>query len=395
MENNKGRPLEGIRVIELATAWAGPLCASLLADMGAEVVKIENPEFPDLTRRFPPFTEGKPGVDQSGYFAVFNRGKKNWALDLKIPENQEMVKKLVKVSDVVVQNFAPGVLDKLGLGYDILKEIKPDIIMVSLSGYGVSGPNKNGVAFGQVLETFVGLSPLIGKPDGTPFGCGFPVPDHTSGVDATFAVLAALRHRDRTGEGQQIDVSEIETLLCCMPEALMEFAMNGREPKPMGNKDSLMAPHGCFRCKGQDKWVAIAIKGENEWWEFCKTIGSPDMAHDERFHDLSSRLKHQDELNVIITDWTRGYAPLEVMKMLQRIGICCGPVYNAEEMYQDRQLIDRNFFVKTTHPLSGERYVPGIFARLTETPGKVSDRDHLLGEDNDWIVNHLLGTKRE
>lgn len=391
MTKTKGLPLEGIRVLEFTTAWAGPVCAVMLSDMGAEVIKIENPELPDLSRRFPPFAEGKSGLDRSGYFAILNRGKRCWALDLKKPENKEAVKRLASTSDVVVQNFAPGVLDKLGLGYEALKEVKPDIIMVSLSGYGATGPNKNGLAFGQLLEPYVGLSPLVGKPGDPPFGCGFPISDQTSAVTAAFAVLAALHHRDLTGEGEHIDISEVETLLCCMPEAVMEYTMNHKEPEPQGNRHVSAAPQGCYHCKGVDKWVAIAIGSDEEWAAFCAAIGRKDLVNNKQFQDGFSRSKNHDELDRVISEWTRQNDMLDIMKQLQKAGVCCGPVYNAEDIYNDPQLRDRGYFVKIAHPVVGERYIPGLFAKLTETPGKIRDRDHLLGEDNDWILHELLG----
>ncbi len=390
MKRVKSLPLEGIRVIEFTTAWAGPTCGVMLSDMGAEVIKIENPALPDISRRLDPYAEGKPGLNRSGYFAVFNRGKKGCLLDLKQPEGVEAVKRLVRISDMVVVNFAPRVMDSLGLGYSVLKEIKPDLIMVSLSGYGATGPDKDNVAYGEVLEAYSGLDFLIGYPGDSPLQCGTTISDQVSATSAAFAALAALHYRDLTGEGQHIDVAEVEALLTCIPEAIMEFTMNGRIPLPQGNRSGTMAPHGCYRCQGEDKWVAIAVGNDSEWKDLCLVMGKPELIADERFQDGFCRLKNQDELDKIITEWTGGQVPIDVMTQLQKVNIASAPVYSSEELYKDPHLRARGFFVEINHPEVGKRELPGVFAKLSETPGAVRGHDPLLGEHTDWVLHELL-----
>ena len=393
MEKGNLLPLEGIRVVEFTTAWVGPGCGLMLAEMGAEVIKVDNPALPDLHRRILPFAEGKQGLNRAGLFAVFNRGKKECILDLKKPDGVETAKHLVKISDIVITNFAPRVMDNLGLGYSVLKEVKPDLIMVAASGYGATGPDKDCLAYGAVLEAYAGLDSLIGYPGGPPLGCGLPISDHTAATLCAFAALAALHHRDLTGEGQYIDFSEVEGLLACMPEAVMEFTMNGRIPQPQGNKDDYMAPHGCYRCQGEDKWVAIAIQTEEEWQDLCLAMGSPEFCKDERFRDRLNRLENDDSLNQIITEWTSKYSHMEIMKKLQNANIAAVPVYNAEEFYNDPHIRDREYLVTCDHPEVGQRELPGVFAKLSETPGMVQRREPLLNEHTDWVLNTLLASE--
>lgn len=393
MESSSLSPLEGIRVIEFTTAWVGPGCGMVFAEMGAEVIRIDNPEMPDLHRRMQPFADGIMGLNRSGMHALYNRGKKECLLDLKKEECVKTAKDLIKTADIVITNFAPRVMDSLGLGYSVLKEVKPDLIMISASGYGATGPDKDCLAYGAVLQAYAGLDSLIGYPDVQPQGCGLPISDHTAATLGAFAAMAALHHRELTGEGQFIDFSEVEGLLVCMPEAVMEFTMNGRTPKPMGNKDDYMAPHGCYRCQGDDKWVAIAVQTEDEWRNLCLAMGRPELCKDERFRDRVDRLKNEDSLDKIITEWCSKYGHIEVMEKLQEAGVAAVPVYTAEELYNDPHIRDREYFVAFDHPETGKRELPGAFARLSETPLNIQGREALLGEHTDWVLNSLLASE--
>ena len=389
--NARPLPLEGIRVIEIANAWAGPVATRLLADMGAEVIKAENPSRPDFSRGWPPFAEGERGVNQSGYFAIYNRGKKGCTLDLKKPEDLETLKQLVKISDVLIENNAPGVMDRLGLGYSELCKIKPDIIMVSLSGFGATGPDSIALAFGPVLEPYTGISSFFGYPGDAPVLCGMAVSDHVAATMGALAALIALHNRDKTGEGQFIDISEVETMLACMPEAIMEFTMNRREPVPKGNGDEVMVPHSCYRCRGEDNWLAIAIDSDASWQNFCNIAGKQELAQDERFNDGYRRWKNRDELDSIISGWASKQEAIEIMHRLQKAGVIASAVYCGEELYNDAQLRERGFFEEIDHPVTGKRELPGIFAKLSETPGALRAPDPLLGEHNDWLLKDLLG----
>ena len=391
MEKTKRQPLEGVRVVEFTTSWVGPGGGMLLCEMGAEVIKIENPKVPDYWRRaVPAFYRGE-GLNRSGIFAIINRGKKSCVLDLKQPENVEIAKRLIEISDIVITNYAPRVMDNLGLGYAVLSEIKPDIIMIAASGYGATGPDRDCVAFGVCLEPYAGLSSLIGYPGGPPLPCGTTISDMEGQTSVGFTALVALHHRNLTGEGQYIDISEVENLIACMPEAIMEFSMNKREPEAKGNRDEVMVPHGCYRCQGDDKWIAIAIRNDNEWKDLCLAMDKPELVDDERFQDGFLRWKNQDELDKIISEWTGRQDNIDIMKKLQSVNIASGPVYNVEEIYNDQQLRDRGFFVKHNHPESGEKELPGVFAKLSETPDAIKGYDPLFGEHTNWVLHDLLG----
>ncbi|MDD4860113.1 MAG: CoA transferase [Dehalococcoidales bacterium] len=388
--NGSSLPLAGVRVLEITTAWAGPRVTRILGHMGAEVIKIENPARPDNARRDPPFAGGVPGINNSGCFDIFNRDKKDVALDLKSAEGVAIVKRLVKVSDILVQNFAPRVMDNLGLSYPILKEINPGLVMLSLSGYGATGPDRDRVAFGAVLEAYSGLDKLSGYGDGMPGQCGTVISDYATGNVGIFAVLAALHYKKRTGQGQHIDLSEVENLLACIPEAVMEYTMNGRVPPARGNKDEVMVPHGCYRCRGEDFWIAIAVSSESEWQGLCRVMGEPELANDERFCDAFCRHRHEAELDAIISRWTRDKEHLALMHELQQAGVAAGPAYSQEELYNDTHIEQRGFLVETEHPVMGKRLLPGVFAKLSKTPGAVRTPSPLLGEHNEWLFNELL-----
>ena len=393
MEKARKMPLEGIRVVEIATAWVGPGCCGILASMGAEVIKIENPAMPDFWRRVPPFADGTHGVNRSGAFALLNRGKKDILLDLKTPEGINIAKRLVKISDLVITNFSPRVMGSLGLGYDVLKEVKPDIIMVYATGYGLDGPDRTRVAFGPVLEAYSGLSCLIGYPDSPAYLCGTSITDHIGATNAAFAAVAALHHRDITGEGQMIDLSETETALVCMPEAVMEYTMTGRDPQPHGNRDEIMAPHNCYRCQGDDKWLAIAVGTDEEWHCLCQVMGKPELVDDERFQDGFLRWQNQEELDKIIAEWAIEQGHIDIARRLQEAGVTAAPVYSGEELYKDPHLRAREYFVEHEHPEVGKRELPGVLFKLSETPGKITGHDPLLGEHTDWVLNDLLATE--
>jgi len=258
-------PLAGVRIADFTWVWAGPFATLQLVHLGAEVIRIESQNRVCVTRRLPPFADGEGGVNRSGYYNQFNQGKLSFSLNFKHPEAIEIAKKLVAVSDVASENFAAGVMDKLGLGYSELKKIKSNIIMISMSGYGAVGPESSYVSYGPAQAPLSGLSSLTGFPDFPPMHVGFSYGDPNGGLHGAFAILAALMHRARTGEGQYIDMSQLETSIALLGEGVMAQVMNGAPPARDGNRDPHMAPHGLFRCKGDDRWVSIVVANEDEW----------------------------------------------------------------------------------------------------------------------------------
>ncbi|MDD4859317.1 MAG: CoA transferase [Dehalococcoidales bacterium] len=390
-------PLEGVKIIDFTTAWAGPVCTMMLADMGAEVIKIENPQVPDASRGWPPFAEGdKTGGERSGFFAFFNRGKKDCVLDLKQPGNIEKIKCLVSQSDVVIENYAPRVMANLGLSYSILREHKPDLVMVSLSGYGANGPDRDCVAYGPVLEAYCGLSSLLTYPGGEANQCGIMITDHIAAISAAYVTLAALHHRNLTGQGQYIELSEVETALACMPEAVMEYTFNRRVPQAHGNKDECMMPHSCYQCREASEWIAITVDNDRAWRRLCRVMGMPALIKDRRFQDSFCRWKNQATLDEIIGKWAKQHSCGDITQKLRKADIAASPVYNDEQLHANPQLKARQFYVNLDHPVVGTRELPGVFAKLSRTPGKVRGRAPLFGEHTGVIFedpNH--GHKKE
>src|SRR6516164_9561406 len=323
-------PLEGVRIADFTWVWAGPYCTLQLAHLGAEVIRIETRTRPCVTRLLPPWPEGKPGINRSGYFNQYNQGKRSLTLNYAKPGALEIAHRLVEKSDIVTNNFASGVMDKMGLGYEALRKIKPDIIMISLSGYGDSGPFHEYVAYGPAQVPLSGLSSLTGYKGWPPMHAGFSYADPNAGVHGAFAILAALFHRKKTGEGQYIDMSQWECAMGLLPEGIMDYTLNAHEPERIGNSDPQMAPHGIYRCLDRperiagnivDQFVAIACADDTDWGRLARALERAELIADPRFATLAARKQNEDELDAIITDWTSSRRADEVAKMLQAAGI--------------------------------------------------------------------------
>ena len=391
-----GSALSGLRVLDFSWVWAGPICTMLLADMGAEVIKIESSRRLDTSRIIPPFPDGiQRGVDSGGQFNTYNRSKKSCTLDLTQPEAIEIARQLVDVSDVVVENFSAGVMARLGLDYEACRAVKPDIIYLSLSGYGATGPSKDYVSYGMQLQAFAGLASLTGYMNGPPRNLGTPISDTVGGLSGALGILAALHHRGITGEGQYVDVSQCEVLVALCPEAILDYMLNGRVQGPVGNHDSAMAPHGVYRCKGENNWVSIAIATEGEWRALCEAIDQPDLLSDARFLDGWLRCQNQDELDRVISKWTVQRSDYEAMHILQEAGVPASAVLSNAQMVHDPHLVDRGFIVEDDHPETGKRAISGFSWRLSRTPGQVQSHAPLLGQHNQEVLCGLLGMSQE
>jgi benzylsuccinate CoA-transferase BbsF subunit len=388
-------PLAGIRIADFTWVWAGPFATLQLAHLGAEVIRIETRARVCVTRRIPPFADGQAGPNRSGYYNQYNQGKASISLNLKSPEALEIAKKLVAVSDVVTENFAAGVMDKMGLGYNVLKQVKPDIIMIAMSGYGAIGPEKGYVSYGPAQVPMSGLSSLTGFPGFPPMHVGFSYGDPNGGLHGAFAVLAALMHRARTGEGQYIDLSQWDTSVAILGEGLMDQVMNGSQPPRMGNHDPYMAPHGLFRCRGEDRWVSIAVADDDEWQRLCEGMGHPTLVSDPRFATLADRKKNEDELESIISAWTETLTAEEVTKRLQAVGVAAFPALTNKELAEDTHLRDRGFFVELPHPEVGVRQHAGVPWVFSETPCQVRRPAPLLGQDTDEVMQRVLCYSQE
>lgn len=382
--------LDGIRVLDFTAHVAGPQATILLAYMGAEVIKVESRLYPDVLRS----TAVTAGIGTEktavGMFNSMNAGKMGITLNLTHPRGLEIAKKLVKISDVVVDNFRAGIMDKLGLGYEVLKEIKPDIIMLSASSHGATGPESRYSGFAVTMGPLSGLSHITGYPGGPPTILRNSV-DSRIGNAAAFAILVALYYRQKTGKGQFIDLSGREALTCGMGEVIMDYTMNQRVRSREGNRDVIMAPHNCYRCKGGDKWVSIAIGNQEEWEAFVQAIGNPPWSKEEKFSDQLSRWQNQDELDKLIEEWTITHTHYEVMEILQKAGVAAVPSFSNQDLFHDPHCQQRGYLVSVEHPSAGELYVLAPPWKFSTTPGKVTRPAPLLGEHNNYILKELLG----
>ena len=384
-------PLAGIRIADFTWVWAGPFATLQLAHLGAEVIRIETQTRVCVTRRIPPFADGQAGINRSGYYNQYNQGKASVSLNLKHPEALAIAKKLVAVSDVVAENFAAGVMEKMGLGYEVLRQLKPDIIMIAMSGYGAVGPESAYVSYGPAQVPMSGLSSLTGFPGFPPMHVGFSYGDPNGGLHGAFAILAALMHRARTGEGQYIDLSQWDTSVAILGEGVMEQVMNGTQPPQMGNRDPYMAPHGLFRCQGEDRWVSIVVATDTEWQQLCKGMGQPGLASDPRFATLAARKEHEDELERIINAWTGTLSDQEVTARLQAEGVAAFPALTNKELAEDPHLHDRGFFVELPHAEVGVRRHAGVPWVFSDTLCQVRRSAPLLGQDTEEVMQRVLG----
>ncbi|MDN5346517.1 MAG: hypothetical protein PWP65_81 [Clostridia bacterium] len=383
--------LKGIRVVDFGHVWAGPYCAQILADMGAEVIKVESKKRTDVHRRQGPYPGGVPGLNRSGVWNAQNRGKLSCTIDLTHPEGASLAKRLVAISDVVIENFSPRVMQKLGLDYENLKLVKPDIIMLSLSAFGHTGPQRDYVGYGPSIDAWAGLDYLTGYPDGPPESLGGMFPDTASALYGAFAVLVALYNREKSSEGQYIDVSQMEVSINLIADALVEQAVTGKNSGRLGNSHPFKHPHGCYPCQGEDKWIAIAVESEEEWVALCRVMNRPDLATDPRYADPASRQQHREELDTLISFWTSQFEPYRLMELLQASGVAAGPSLNVPELLADPHLKERRAFWELDHPEVGRQIVYGPCWRLSATPGGISQPAPLLGEDNDYVFRQLLG----
>ncbi|HXH20515.1 MAG TPA: CoA transferase [Dehalococcoidia bacterium] len=394
--------LSGLRIVDLGWAMAGPQATRILADLGAEVIKVESNARPDQARTtFGPHV-GERGINNSGYFNNFNRNKLSATINLSLPEGREVFKKLVAISDGVLENFSAGVMKKWGLHYEGLRAVKPDIVYVSMAGFGHSGPYADYQTYGPTVQAVSGLTFQSGFPDMAPAGWGFSYMDHTGGYFGCMAMLQALLYRRRTGKGQHVDLSQVEAAITLTGPALLDYQVNGRPSARIGNASGhpTMAPHGVYRCApdesdggvGDDEWVAIAVATEGQWQAFTCAVGHPEWQHDPRFETFTARLAHQRELDGLVEEWTRPRSNLEVQRTLQAAGVPAGRVQRSRELFEDEpQLEHRRFYPVLDHPVVGRHRVDGMPAVFSRTPAEFKRGGPLMGEDNDYVFGELLG----
>jgi crotonobetainyl-CoA:carnitine CoA-transferase CaiB-like acyl-CoA transferase len=389
MEPNSSLPLSGVRVVDFTHGWAGPHATRMLADFGAEVIKIENPRRMDFIRGG---RKENQAYNRQPAWLQLNRNKLSVALDLRDAKRVEVVKDLVRISDVVVESSRAGVMQRLGLGYDDLRSIRPDIIMLSMSGFGQTGPEAKYAAYGGSLEPLSGIQALTGYSEGERPARIREI-DVTNGLVGACAVLTALYHRQRTGRGQFLDLSQLEACTVALSGAhLLEYEMNGSQPPRRGNRHRSYAPQGCYRCRGDDKWITLVIRTEQEWRALCETIGRPELIGDERFTGPVARTQNHDLLDQLIEGWTAGRDNMEAMRVLQQSGVCAGAVLDVADLAADPHLQERSYF--QSPPSSASQRFPGSPFKSSGTPGVIRPGPR-LGEHNQYVLGELLGLPAE
>src|SRR4030042_1089106 len=368
---NRPGVFSGLKILAFAWAVVGPLTMKFFADHGATVIRVETSRRPCTMRSSAPYKDNNPGLNRGGYFTYYNANILSLALNMNHPKAAAIARRLVVWSDIVMENYTPGVIERWGLDYESLKKIKPDIIMLRQSGYGSSGPYKNLPAFGMVLVPIAGLPNFIGWPGKEPLPVGVSAyTDCISPRFATAALIAALDHRKKTGKGQMIDLSQFEAAISFILPGLLEFIANGKEPERIGNSSPYAAPHGVYPCQGEDRWCTIVVSTDEEWTNFCREMGQPGLAKDPRFGTLENRKKNEDELNRIVGEWTINLSPEEVLTRLQKAGVAAGIVENTAGAVNDPPLRKRNIYWPMQHAEMGEFTHLGKSFTLSKTPAK-------------------------
>jgi len=384
--------LEGINVVEFAAFAAGPAVGKHLADQGATVVHVESKIRPDGFRtHYPPYKDNIYGLNRSGLFALCNNDKLGITLNLKkAPKATELAKRIVAWADVVIENFSPGTMARLGLDYESLKKVKPDLIMLSSSNLGQTGPHAHHAGFGSQLSSLAGFTHLTGYPEGPPQILYGPYIDYIAVAYGAVAILAALDYRQRTGKGNHVDTAQYETGLQYLAPILLDYKVNGTVAGRNANRDPHASPHGAYPCRGNDSWCAISVSSETEWQALCGAIGNFSWTADARFASHGARKQHEDELDKKLGEWTSGFTARELMEKLQAAGVKAGNVNTMKDVYSDPQLAQRPQWVELDHPEIGKMHYQRPPFLLDKTPPGPQKRDPLLGEHNDYFYRELL-----
>jgi benzylsuccinate CoA-transferase BbsF subunit len=394
-------PFEGVKIVQLMWAGVGVFTLNFLSHYGAKTIRVESATYPDPIRCFAPFAptnkEGEAvGLERSAFFSITHTAPEYCiSLNFKHPEAIEIFKKLVAWADVVGEGFPTGVMDKLGFDYEGLKKVNPEIIMMRTCGYGHTGPMAAQPGFGSIITAVTMMDTIIGWPDRHPVAPTTYYTDMLTPLYAAMAIMVALDYRRRTGKGQYIDHAQLEAGLNYMTPLILDYQANHREFAPKGNKSDLAAPHGVYRCQGDDRWVAIAVLTDEEWHSFGQAIGNPDWVKDPKYATLAGRVENSDELDRRVESWTINYPPEKVQEMLQTAGVGAGVVANSRDMDEDPQLNHYNFYRELEHPyLEKLRYYHAAAFKLSAAEAAVK-RPVLLGEHTDYVCTQILGMSQD
>lgn len=383
--------LDGVKILDLMWVMAGPAGTRILADYGATVVRVESTKRIDTARTLAPFFGGSIGTEQSGCFQNLNLGKRLLTLDPANPAGREVFLDLVRWADVVTESFKPGTMAKWNLGWDALRAAKPDLIMLSSCLMGQSGPLASFAGYGNLAAAISGFSNLGGWPDRPPAGPFSAYTDYVAPRYIAIAILAALDHKRRTGEGQYIDLSQAEASLHFLGPALLDYTVNGRVAGRLGNRDRDIAPNGVYPAAGDDRWVAISATTDAQWSALCTAIGRDDLRTDPALANASGRLAAQDALDAAIAAWTASRDMHDVEHELQAVGVPAHAVQNSRELLVDAQLLHRGHFVEVTHPEREGVTLEGTRFHLSRTPAEIESSAPTYGRDNEWVLKDLLG----
>jgi benzylsuccinate CoA-transferase BbsF subunit len=400
-------PLADITVLDLSMVWAGPYGTKLLADAGARVLKIEVNSHLDSVRGgvivepgspIGIYPDGDPGPEpwnRAGYFNKYNRNKIGICMNILHPEGRKVFLELAALADVVIENFGGGVFERMGYGYEVVREVKPDVVFVSMPPSGNGGPEGKYVGYGVAIEQIGGIVTKTGYPGDIPMKTGINYGDPIAGIHTAGYIMAALHHRRRTGRGSYIDLSQREATICWVGEDVIEYQMNGNLPERIGNRDRVMAPSGAYRCSGEDEWVALAIGSLEEWRGLATAIGRPDSADDERYSTVEGRGERHDEIDALITEWTQQRSADEAMAALQQHGVAAGVVADNRRVVEDPHLRARGFWPEVEHPSVGRHPVAGVAWGFSRTPAEVQTAAPVLGQHTEWMLREVLGKSDE
>lgn len=383
--------LDGINVVEFAAFAAGPMIGKYMANHGATVASVESNKRPDGFRlRYPPYWGDEKGLNRSGCFAIFNDGKYGITLNLKTEEGIEVAKELAAWADVVIENMSPGTIDRLGLGYETLSELNPELIMLSSSNQGQTGPHATHPGFGSQLSSLAGFTHHTGYADGGPQIVYGPYIDLVAVGYGYIAVMAALAQRERTGEGQFIDLSQYENGVQFVASALLHHDVNGEVVGREGNRSTGAAPHGAYPCRGDDVWCVVSVHDDDEWEAFCAAT-DPSLADDERFATHRARKAHESELDEAVAAWTATFTPEEAVARLQAAGVHAAKVNTMADLFTDPQLDHRDQWWMIEHSEVGEHEYEAPSFQLSETPAEPGLPDPCLGEHNEEFFRSVFG----
>lgn len=372
-------PLEGVRVLDCTMIMAGPLCTMVLGDLGADVIKVERPEGGDESRRFPPFVNGV-----SAPFLMLNRNKRSLALNLKHPEGRQAFLRLVEGADILVENFRPGTMESLGLGWEDVRRVNPRLIYCSITGFGRTGPYSGRAGFDLIAQGMSGLMSVTGVPGAPPVKVGVPIADINAGLQAVIGILSAYIHRLRTGEGQLVDTSLLEAGVATTYWESAEYWGTGRVPQPTGSAHRLSAPYQALRCR--DGYITVGGASQANWERLCKALGLEHLLQDPRFATGPERLRNREELARILEEVLTRAPVSHWLRVLEEAGVPAGPIYRMDQVYEDPHILARGMRAEVEHPAGGTFPNVGIPIKLSLTPPSIRRRPPLLGEHTEEIL---------